>query len=72
MSIVQYSEEELQRRLAIVEREPDPWIRSNARGALLGERCCRCLAVIITGKPAPRKRVLCPRCVSADTMKTAR
>lgn len=64
MKIDQYSEEELQRRLKLLESEPSAWVRANARGALLGEQCCRCFATIITGRPAPRKRVLCPQCVA--------
>lgn len=57
-------EQELEIRLAALEKEPDAWVRENARGVLLGEQCCRCLATIITGKPAPRQKVMCSRCIA--------
>ena len=56
------SEQELEQRLAALENEPDAWVRENARGVLLGWQCCRCLAHIITGRPAPRRKVTCPEC----------
>lgn len=63
------SEATLEQRLAALENEPDAWVRENARGVLLGEQCRRCLATIITGKPAPRKQVTCVRCL-AETSPT--
>lgn len=53
----------LDERLAALEREPDAWVRENARGVLLGSQCCRCLATLVTGREPPRRKVLCPQCV---------
>ncbi len=63
------SDQELEQRLAALEKEPDAWVRENARGVLLGEQCCRCLAHIITGRPAPRRKIMCTLCATSPTPK---